>query len=52
MNLAIFSPRQTATTETFIQAHRNTPNTTVKFYYGGIQKANIEDFGLCNFIDD
>lgn len=45
MNLAIYSPRQTATTETFIQAHRDIPQVDVKFYYGRIQYAQLEGRG-------
>lgn len=45
INLAIVSPRHTATTETFIQAHRNIPATQVFFYYGGIEKAHLDGFG-------
>lgn len=46
INLAIVSPRQTATTETFIQAHRNIPETRVFFYFGGIEKAQLDGSGI------
>ena len=45
INLAIISPRQTATTETFIQAHRNIPSTRIFYYYGGIERAKLEGHG-------
>lgn len=35
INLAICSQRQTAYSETFIQAHRNIPGTKALYYYGG-----------------
>lgn len=45
INLAIVSPRQTATTETFIQAHRNIPATRVFFFYGGIENTHLDGYG-------
>ncbi len=45
IHLAIVSPRQTATTETFIQAHRDIPATQIFFFYGGIEKAQLDGFG-------
>lgn len=45
MNLAIISPAQNAYSETFIQAHKNIPDTNVKFYFGGGIPKELEGKG-------
>jgi colanic acid/amylovoran biosynthesis glycosyltransferase len=49
ITLAIFSPNQSAYSETFIQAHKHLP-FNVKFYYEGLLPTMLEGKGnLCNF---
>lgn len=43
--VALISPNKDAYSETFIQAHRNIPDCTIKYYFGNLLPTELDGFG-------